>query len=164
MFKISMRFLMALLIGMISSTYVQGDTIIRQSIFDCIQSPGSFATLTTLLSETQMDAQVNKWLDPRTIFAPTDKAFKDFSRLGLLDGQADNRKKFVNFFIVPRVVKQEEVNGNNATFTTLNGNKMKISQVGKILYGITVQNGVIYVIDTVPVDPDLQKIVFPDKK
>ncbi len=160
-------FLSILLFINYGCTNGEGPIIQKQSIFDWIRAPGSFSILLQLLAETRTDANVNKLLDQRTLFAPTDNAFKQFCRLGLLDGSqnsVENKKKFTNFLIVAKLIQANELENPAAKFPTMSGNQISVSQIGKVFYGHKTENGKIYVIDTVPVDPDLEKIIYPSGK
>lgn len=164
--KQSLYSFLFLAIGLFLTVPIAARKIIDLSIFDWIQNPGSFATLTQLLSETQTDVNVNKLLDQRTIFAPTDTAFKEFARIGLLDGSqhTENRKKFMNYLIVQKGVPPEVVNQLGTKLPTIAGPQIDTDEIGKILYYQKVKNGYIYVIDQVPVNPELKNIIYPEGK
>lgn len=140
-----------------------------RSMFNVIQRPGSFAILMQLLTETYSDMFVNKLLDPRTLIAPTDDAFRQFSRLGLFDPvkQTKEKQQFARYLVLYDKVGPADITRPGASFRTMtdNGAQLSLSSSDiKVLHSIETSNGWVHVVNKVPVNPGVANIVYPNGK
>lgn len=140
------------------------------SIMYYLSNAGIFNQFSNLLVEAQADTWLNKVNlvgaeNGFTVFAPTDKAFFDFGRIGILRGTPEKRaflEKFIKFHIVPRKLTRAQIRpGSKNRFDTLTEKKLDIGMIGTVLYSVEVSNGVIYVVDSVLINPEL-KPMFPE--
>ena len=140
------------------------------SIMYYLSNAGLFNQFSNLLVEAQADTWLSKVNlfgaeDGFTVFAPTDKAFFDFSRIGILRDAPEKRpllEKFIKFHIVPRKLSRSQLRPKSGSrFDTLAEKKLDVNAIGTVLYSVEVSNGVIYVVDKVLVNPDL-KAFFPE--
>lgn len=131
----------------------------KKTIFDWLSSPGAFSRVVRLLAQTRADAYLSR-NEERTIFAPTDEAFDEFGRLGLLDGpeKVEKKKQFASFLICPKIIELRELKKSGAKFTTMANATINAGQLGKVLYSIKVDNGMIYVVSKVPINPNLKNL------
>ena len=151
---------------------MQGRTIVG-----LIRVPESFSHLYKLLQDTNLYTILDKALDKKafTLFAPNDTAFANFGRIGLLTQsrtQSDNKKfqditankklqDFIKFHIVPDMIYAEHLNKRDKV-RTLSGRYLETATLLRhILYSIVLDNGIIHVLDTVLVHPDLNRDIYP---
>lgn len=140
-----------------------------RSMFSVIQRPGSFAILMQLLTETYSDMFVSKLLDPRTLIAPTDDAFRQFSRLGNFDPikHVKEKQNFARYMVLYDKVSPAEITRSGSSFKTMaDGNpQLSLTSLGiKVSHSIETSNGWIHVVNKVPVNPSVSNIVYPNGK
>ncbi len=138
----------------------------RCSLYDLVKTPGSFAILMQLLSATLTDRLIQKSLDPYTLIAVTDNAFRKWGRDGMLNGinNADNKAKFVRYLIIQGAINQADISRKGASFKTVAGPQISLDKFGLTVHHSTKSSngGWVHVIDDgVPVNPDVQKIIYP---
>jgi uncharacterized surface protein with fasciclin (FAS1) repeats len=133
----------------------------------------SFKQLATVLTETRLDRLVQKFdlIGGRfTLFAPTDMAFDQFGRLGLLRSKVETnpdperQKKYVKFMkyhLVKDLLSKSEMSNLRRAITTEAGTQLLPADIGEILFSITLKNGIVHVIKKVLIDPDLKDYLYP---
>ena len=135
------------------------------TIVKFLKENSSFQTLSSLLFETRIDSVLNKkgLIGRYTLFAPTDRAFSQFGRLGLLRGKEqenkDRLKEFVHFHLVRNKFSRKKLKSRSRGFKTYAGERLKLDDIGRILYSIDLKNGIIHVIDHVLVNPELEEVL-----
>ncbi len=159
-------------IGSIKAQSSKGYTDFKKTIYTSTLEAGNYTTLISALKATDLDLTLDGDA-PFTIFAPSDRAFRKLSsekikRL-LLPENKKELKEMVTYFMVAGSLSASKIlnalnRGNgNATFTTVQGKKIKASIEGidivltdgqgnkaKITVADSDQcNGIIHTIDSV---------------
>ena len=132
-------------------------------IVDTAVAAGSFKTLASALTAAGL-VDTLKGDGPFTVFAPTDEAFAKVPKDTLDKLLADNAAltKVLTYHVVPGKVAAADVKagpvmtveGSNAT-VTVDGGTVKIDDANVVQTDVMASNGVIHVIDTVLIPPDL---------
>ena len=89
------------------------------------------------------------------MLAPTDVALNTFGQLGALRG-TPLYEDFFKFHILPGIWQRKRLRSNRAT-KTLSEKTLQLKDIGKILYSIETDNGIIHVIEKVLLSPDVKK-------
>ncbi len=158
--------------GSISAQSAVGNNDFKKTIYSSTLEAGNYTTLITALKATELDLTLDGDA-PFTIFAPSDRAFGKLSNEKIKDLLRPENKKelreMVTYFMVAGTLSASKilnalVRGNgNATFTTVQGKKIKASIEGidivltdglgnkaKITVADSDQcNGIIHTIDSV---------------
>jgi uncharacterized surface protein with fasciclin (FAS1) repeats len=136
-----------------------------QDIVDTAMAAGSFDTLAQALTAAELVTTL-KGEGPFTVFAPTDEAFAKIPQADLDALLADKEKltKVLTYHVVAGNVPSSAVTGMTEA-TTVEGNKIAISVVDGMVklngnttvtaVDVAASNGVIHVIDTVLMPPNL---------
>ncbi len=151
--------ILAFLLLCCTGSYLYSKLSYKHTIIDYLRDPGSFGQLYSLLQASNLDIRLYKTLEKNfTLFAPTDRAFAEFGRVGLLRGEKNKKKliTFMKYHILKRrrSVKQIKRRGS---FKTLAKEPLDKEELGEILYSVKVENGIVHVIDRVLVPPSLKK-------
>src|SRR5665647_3009991 len=124
-------------------------------------TPTPVPTLVAAVNAANLTGTLNS-AGPFTLFAPTDDAFKKLPNgtlTTLLKDPEGNLKQILLYHVVSGTVMAKDaknlsyaktVQGDNITITTVNGTLM-VNGAKVIISDIKCSNGVIHVIDTVPV-------------
>lgn len=146
---------------------------VTTNIMQFLEMQISFKQLTTTLTETRLDSLLQKFdlIGARfTLFAPTDMAFDQFGRLGLLRSKdqtnpdPERQKKYVKFVqhhLVKDLLSKSEMSNLRRTITTEAGAQLLPADIGEILFSITLKNGIVHVIKKVLINPDLKDYLYP---
>lgn len=139
-----------------------------RSIMEYLSTEGNFNQFSSLLIEAGVDAWLNKVNlvgaeNGFTVFAPTDQALANFGYVGIL---RDKKllTDFVGFHVVSGIVPRNQVMRKGVRFKTfakdqfLDPDALE-AHATKILNKVELANGVIYVIDTVLVNPSVRKTI-----
>jgi uncharacterized surface protein with fasciclin (FAS1) repeats len=132
-------------------------------IVDTAVAAGSFKTLATALTAAGL-VDTLKGEGPFTVFAPTDDAFAKVPKDTLDKLLADKAAltKVLTYHVAPGKVLAADVKagpvmtveGSNATIT-VDGGTVKIDDANVVQTDVMASNGVIHVIDSVLIPPDL---------
>ena len=132
-------------------------------IVDTAVSTGTFNTLVTAIKEAGL-VETLKGEGPFTVFAPTDQAFAKLSKEkldSLLKDKAALTKVLTYHVVAGKVMSKDVANMKMAT--TVEGQSIKIASddgvrvnnANVIMTDIITTNGVIHVVDTVILPPDM---------
>ncbi len=160
-----------------SSEPVASETAAAETEMDAAEAPAGAGTVVDIAAATDGFSTVVAAVEaagltqtlsgegPFTVFAPTDDAFAALPA-GLVDAlllpeNKDVLTKILTYHVVPGAVMAADVTdgevatvkGQNVTFSTTDG--VKINGANIIQTDIVADNGVIHVIDTVIVPPDV---------
>jgi len=158
----------------------------KTTVMEFLERRWSFNRFSAALNETGIDAQLRKQnlIGAKfTLFAPTDRAFDAFGRMGLLrspdprilttsfdptdpfpskptaspnpDRQAAY-VKFMQYHIIKGKLSKNQINRRRRSIKTLAGNRLNPDDIGRILFSVRLYNGVIHVVDKVLVNPELK--------
>ncbi|CAN5561921.1 fasciclin domain-containing protein [soil metagenome] len=138
-----------------------------KSIYDTAAQTEMFSTLTAAIKAGGKKEMLQQEKGPFTVFAPNDAAFKKLPEGTLEDLLKPQNKeklaKILAYHVVPGKVMAADVKTMEAE--TAEGSKLNVEVAdGKVMVGdahviktdIPASNGVIHVIDTVLMPPDLQ--------
>lgn len=127
------------------------------SIMSTLSTPCTFTSLVSELQATKINTLLEKNAGDKkfTLLAPTDAALNAFGQLGALRGTPLN-EAFLKFHILNGVWQRKRLRANR-TAKTLAEKSLNLKDVGKILYSIETDNGIIHVIDKVLLHPDVKK-------
>ncbi|MBM3886470.1 fasciclin domain-containing protein [Candidatus Dependentiae bacterium] len=158
-----MKFLIKTLfiVGLCLTTpaYNQENAIVDSftSIMTILRSPVSFAVLVGELQATKIGALLEKKQGEKkvTLLAPTDTAFNAFGQLGALRG-TPLIEDFLKFHILQGAWNRKRLKANR-TAKTLADKPLNLRTIGKILYSIETDNGIIHVVDKVALHPQVKK-------
>jgi hypothetical protein len=126
------------------------------TIMSILSTPVSFTTLTSEMQTSKVSAIIEKHTGEKfTLLAPTNKAFNDFGQIGALRG-TPLYTDFLKFFILPGVWPRKRLRANR-TAKTESGKPINTKDIGKILYSVETDNGIMHVIDTMVIHPDVKK-------
>ncbi len=135
----------------------------KPDIVDTAMAAGSFNTLVAAIKEAGL-VETLKGKGPFTVFAPTDAAFEKLPKEQLTALLRDKKalSKILTYHVVAGQVKAAEVvKLNSATtvegqaVTISSGDVVKVNNATVIKTDIMTSNGVIHVIDTVMLPPDM---------
>ena len=123
-----------------------------------LKNPQSFVDFCNILKETQVEYVIaNRKLigSPRTIFAPTDEAFRTFGLLGVIKKEK-NRKKLlkdlVNNHIIKRRISPEDIQKNMSykNYKTEANTRIALKDFTPfILYSVETETAIIHVINQI---------------
>ena len=151
--------------GMNYGTKKQGATYekTQPDIVDTAISAGSFNTLVTAIKAAGL-VETLKGDGPFTVFAPTDEAFAKLpsEQLNALLEDKEALIKVLTYHVVPGQVKAEDV-VKLSSANTVEGQSVKITIADSVMVNgavvtktdIMTSNGVIHVIDSVILPPDM---------
>lgn len=127
------------------------------SIISVLSSPVTFGVLIGELQTSKVSSLLDKHTGDKkiTLLAPTDKALNDFGQLGALRG-TPLLEDFLKFHILEGTWSRKRLRSNRAA-KTVGGKALQTKDLGKILYSIEVDNGMIHVIEKVVLHPDVKK-------
>lgn len=138
----------------------------EKSIYNTAASTKMFSTLTAALKEAGKKEMLQKDKGPFTVFAPDDAAFAKLPKATLDDLMKPENKeklaKILAYHVVPGKIMAADVKTMEAP--TEEGSKLNVKvEDGKVMVNdahviktdIPASNGVIHVIDTVLMPPDL---------
>ncbi len=135
-----------------------------KDIVDTAIAAGSFTTLADLLTKAGL-VDTLRGEGPFTVFAPTDEAFAkvDKATLDALAADTDALTRVLTYHVVPGKVmaadvkpgKVKTVEGSEATIS-VEGGTVKIDGATVVTTDVMASNGVIHVIDSVILPPDLE--------
>ncbi len=138
----------------------------EKSIYDTAKSTKMFTTLTAAIKAAGKKEMLQDDKGPFTVFAPTDAAFEKLPKGALADLlKPENKEKLAKvlaYHVVPGKVMAADVKTMEAD--TAEGSKLNVKvEDGKVMVNdakviktdIPATNGVIHVIDTVLMPPDL---------
>lgn len=135
----------------------------QNNIFFTAVGAGNFLTLAKLLANADLIETI-KGPGPFTVFAPTDGAFAKVPAETLNAIAADKEKltKVLLYHVVPGALKSTDLkSGDTATAegSTLKvavaGGKVTVNDVNVVAADVVASNGVIHIIDSVLLPPDL---------
>ena len=130
------------------------------SIMSVLRTPATFSVLLGELNTTKVNAflEQHKGETKQTLFAPTDDAFNIFGQIGVLRGTPMGNE-LIKYHIIEGTSWQRKQlrNGSRKSAKTLSGKTLNFKDIGKILYSIETDNGIIHVIDKVLVPEDIKK-------
>ena len=150
--------------GMMTSTSM---TTATKNIVETAMDTGEFMSLTAALKSAGL-VETLKGKGPFTVFAPTDKAFAklDSSTIDMLMNPANRAEltKILTYHVVKGSVMAADVAGMTTADTlegspitiTVSGGEVKINNATIVMTDIVASNGVIHVIDTVLMPPDVK--------
>ena len=136
------------------------------NVYDFLRNPGTFVRLVKSLESTGFDTPLIKTTGGKkyTILAPTDRAFEEFGRLGLLRGNDDKSKEAFKKFVGYHLIKGKKTVKNlkrKRQWKTASGERLETKDFkSNILYSMKFKNGVVHVTDKVLVSPEMKKYLF----
>lgn len=126
------------------------------SIMGLLNNPVTFTTLVGELQASKVNAILEKRTGEKfTLLAPTDKAFTDFGQIGALRA-TPLYTEFMKFLILPGIWQRKRLRANR-TAKTESGKVINTKEIGKILYSVETDNGIMHVIDSMVIHPDVKK-------
>jgi uncharacterized surface protein with fasciclin (FAS1) repeats len=127
------------------------------SSMSVLSNPGTFNILVNELQATKINTLLEKNVGEKkvTLLAPTDAALNVFGQLGALRGSTLD-ESFLKFHILYGLWPRKRLRANR-TAKTLAEKPLNLKDIGKILYSIETDNGIIHVIDKVVIHPDIKK-------
>lgn len=151
--------------GMEKSAGKHGDYSSKADIVDTAVSAGHFTTLVTAVKAAGL-VETLKGKGPFTLFAPTDEAFSKIpaAQLDALLADKEALTKVLTYHVVPgRVMSSELVSKRMTLAKTVQGQSVnidartnvKVNNANVEKADIVTSNGVIHVIDSVILPPDM---------
>ena len=127
------------------------------SIMYILRNPTSFNVVVGELQTTRLDAllEKNRGNEKITFLAPTDQALNFFGQLGALRG-TPLLESFLKFHMLDGLWTRKRIRANR-TARTLSGKPLNLRDIGRILYSIETDNGMIHIIEKVVLHPDVKK-------
>lgn len=127
------------------------------SIMSVLSQPVTFGVLVGELQTSKVTKLLDKNTGDKkvTLLAPTDKALNIFGQLGALR-DTPLIEDFLKFHILEGAWTRKRLRSNR-TGKTLSGKILHTKDIGKILYSIETDNGMIHVIEKVVLHPDIKK-------
>lgn len=127
------------------------------SIMSIIRFPATFQVFASelQLSKVCVFLEKNEGNIKYTCFAPTDAAFNQFGKIGVLRG-TPLYEEFLKFHILPGLWTRKKIQSNR-TAKTMATRQLNLREVGKILYSIETDNGILHIIEKVLIHPDVKK-------
>lgn len=139
----------------------------RFSTVDFLENPHSFSIFLREMRALSFDDILTKDRlvgGKLTLFAPTNKAFDKFGRIGLLrSSKKGERSKemasfIANHIIKGRVTRRDIMSRGRKKVRTFDGERMRLKKIKKhVLYTVETASGIVHVIDEVLVPKKLQK-------
>ena len=151
--------------GMEKSASKHGDFSSRADIVDTAVAAGNFNTLVTAVKAAGL-VDTLKGKGPYTVFAPTDEAFSKIpaAKLNALLADKEALTKVLTYHVVPgRIMASDLAAKRLTTAKTVQGQSVnidartsvKVNQANVETADIVTSNGVIHVIDSVILPPDM---------
>ncbi len=154
------------LLSTTGSPAVAGEQPSQPDIVETAVSAGSFETLTAALTRAGL-VEALKGRGPFTVFAPTDEAFAELPQ-GTVDNllqpeNVDRLKSILTYHVVSGEVSSrqavaldsaETLNGQRVEIAFRDG-RLSIGGAGVVKTDIEAENGIIHVIDTVLLPPEV---------
>jgi uncharacterized surface protein with fasciclin (FAS1) repeats len=142
-------------------------TATKQNIVQVAVANGSFKTLVAAVKAAGL-VEVLSGKGPFTVFAPTDEAFAKLPK-GTVETllKPENKEilvKVLTYHVVSGKVNAKDIKAGSALVPTVEGNSIKVTKSAKgvvidnskvVSADVKTSNGVIHVIDTVLLPPDL---------
>jgi len=143
------------------------------TVMEFIETPITYKQMMTALSETKLDVIFQKSDligSTYTLFLPTDVAFDQFGRLGLLRSKEniapdpDRQKKyeqFVKYHMLKNIVTIKGLMNAGRPLQTEAGASLSPDDIGEILFSVELKGGIVHVIKKVLINPELKDYLYP---